>query len=526
MFKETAAAKDKTSPTIAANPGANGNTQHTTDIENVASSSNGTAKIVDNSINVSSIYGVDIADDINAIDISFEADDMQPLDENELEQYAQHEESGESGSFGNIVETDKSRILIELSHVLSKIDSIVGIDNAETSAEQLLPTDENSAQAANIETALQVYPNQSSPSDLIFTPTPQLDAVFPSKSVSMNNTSMPPAAQQGAARNVANSAAGTILSYFTPSANLAKSMPSTSSQVINHSPQPSESDVAWSSDEDEFIQDNPCDRSVTTLPNLNASGDISELEVCGLCGYHSKRGWKILAKHYVRKHPDASIPTSRLPSKMNPVALVHNPIESTALFKTNEITIKSLCIFCDRSYDMNASHWLQHFIAHTGEYEYECNGCSHRLMIDLHKRCKSTNNLRLMEHELKDNKLFAYTCTKCNYTQLSKDNLLKHIDSEHQLLLSEDLAIEIILLNWIEPEQSIDFGEFGGNMNDDKNNQALMQAKLRNEFFGKDFVSETEPINLSSDEEDLSLNELNNISASALIDLTLTDDDE
>lgn len=282
--------------------------------------------------------------------------------------------------------------------------------------------------------------------------------------------------------------------------------------------------------DDDFEEDQPCDVTMITLPNSNTDRNITNaIQQCALCPHQAEQGWKTLTKHYVRKHQNAEIPTSRLPSKFVPSQLAENPIVSTAANTkhTHEISIKSLCLFCDHTYDLVAAKWLIHFISHTGEYEFECNACQCKLITDLHKPCNSRNNKRLLEHELKENKLFGYTCVKCNFTQLSRDNLIKHIDQQHQILSEkiDDYVLEILLLNFVEPERSDDHNE--NELIDTKDTSVLVEARRMSV---PQFTSIRSPIIISDAEDDatdteITFNENDGSLDDNIVDLTLSDEE-
>lgn len=57
------------------------------------------------------------------------------------------------------------------------------------------------------------------------------------------------------------------------------------------------------------------------------------------------------------------------------------------------------------------------------------------------------NNDRINTHSFVDNVLYGYVCMQCKYVQLSKENVKKHLDREHQQINPNDENIvEIILL--------------------------------------------------------------------------------
>lgn len=148
----------------------------------------------------------------------------------------------------------------------------------------------------------------------------------------------------------------------------------------------------------------------------------------------------------------------------------------------------------------------------TGEYEFRCKNCYEAIPQDLHKKCNSKNNPRINgPHDFNDNALYGYVCALCNYVQLSKNNVVTHLDRHHQQLFSEQNVIEIILLKISQP---LDF------LMDDKNDKHLREAVLRQSVIQK--ADRFENAEILSDDE----NDVNAIEDIEEIDLTQTDDED
>lgn len=212
-----------------------------------------------------------------------------------------------------------------------------------------------------------------------------------------------------------------------------------------------EPNMVETSDDDQQV-DNPLESDNPSCSQWNTEQNVQRH--CGICSFKKSRNWKQLVKHYVRKHPGEQIVTSRLANRFKLKDILENPVESINC----NMLIKSLCYMCDEYYKLDASKWLQHFIAHTGEYEYKCNKCHSQLFTDLHKCCLSSGNERINgPYEFKENKLYAYVCSQCHYIQLDKQNLLKHLENHHQQLINmetEEKINEILLINWNKSEET------------------------------------------------------------------------
>lgn len=57
------------------------------------------------------------------------------------------------------------------------------------------------------------------------------------------------------------------------------------------------------------------------------------------------------------------------------------------------------------------------------------------------------NNVRINTHSFIDNVLYGYVCSLCKYVQLSKNNVIKHLQSEHQQINQiDENIVEVVLL--------------------------------------------------------------------------------
>lgn len=93
-----------------------------------------------------------------------------------------------------------------------------------------------------------------------------------------------------------------------------------------------------------------------------------------------------------------------------------------------------------------------------GEFEFRCNKCRKTIFQDLHKACKSIGNERINgPYEFIDNVLYGFLCRRpnCNYVQLSKDNLVAHLQNEHQIIADDKDIIEITLLKCVQTITSL-----------------------------------------------------------------------
>lgn len=259
-------------------------------------------------------------------------------------------------------------------------------------------------------------------------------------------------------------------------------------------------DLIETSDDDQEY-DHPIATEINVVPNSNTDRRVTQTNLkCTMCPYEDLDGWKKLTKHYIRKHPGTEIAHSRLAERFKLNEIIASPISSTV---DNRMQIKSICLFCDQCYCLNSSKWEKHFVSHTGECPFECRVCKSKLFDDLHKRCNSQNNILINgPHEFTENKMYGYVCKLCNFVQLDKKNILKHIDSQHQAMPNEESIAEIFLINATETasdspdSDGIQFIEIDS---DDEDNKSLINHSVATE----------KSLNVTAD----------------VVDLTMSDDD-
>lgn len=139
-------------------------------------------------------------------------------------------------------------------------------------------------------------------------------------------------------------------------------------------------------------------------------------------------------------------------------------------------------------------------------------------MQDLHKKCNSKGNERINgPFDFMDNVLYGYVCGLCSYVQLSKKNVIAHLENEHQQLIDDDNVIEIILLKSTQPT-SLNFLT-----DDNKNDASLVKAKERMSIIHQPSLYQNfEPVIISDGDNDDSDEGPSNMQT---IDLTLSDEE-
>ncbi|XP_050353251.1 uncharacterized protein LOC126775403 [Nymphalis io] len=157
---------------------------------------------------------------------------------------------------------------------------------------------------------------------------------------------------------------------------------------------------------------------------------------CRLCSYN---GTDIVC-HFKKKHPHSEIPLSR----MSPAVALEAIKESEKLnFQViSKVSSKRyICRFCFKEFGgkkpvLESFFW--HVVSmHTGEYKQLCSEC---LNV---QRCPFSLDIPPPPKDIKG-QLLGYVCEKCNYTQISLENLKSHVIIRHN---DEQTAVYTINLS-------------------------------------------------------------------------------
>ncbi|XP_055308625.1 uncharacterized protein LOC129572637 [Sitodiplosis mosellana] len=145
--------------------------------------------------------------------------------------------------------------------------------------------------------------------------------------------------------------------------------------------------------------------------------------MCLLCGCSDKN----LAVHYARKHPETEVFIARLSPKMA------TRIRSRQDFWVSiDGQIHGFCFFCEELKIMKDEDWKKHLVWHTGEQMYHCTGCNESVVRKSnHGQCSKDTVRNIFESVSCNGDLIGSICNTCNYLQVSKERLQKHIQAEH-----------------------------------------------------------------------------------------------
>jgi len=175
--------------------------------------------------------------------------------------------------------------------------------------------------------------------------------------------------------------------------------------------------------------------------------DGSAKYACKLCSAQCKS----IVSHYKNFHQDSEVLISRLPEEEAMRAIAEasesNYKEEEGIAKTGKRTRKQAGIFICRICDYSATfavNFYEHLSSHTGEYRFKCGECKYEAptrhslkghFYYRHPELKGFDGVRitvLAPGPSNDAKfVFGYLCSSCNYIQLLKHNIERHISLKH-----------------------------------------------------------------------------------------------
>lgn len=151
-----------------------------------------------------------------------------------------------------------------------------------------------------------------------------------------------------------------------------------------------------------------------------------------------------IVNHYKKKHIGVEIYVSRISSEMASL-IVNRKFEAQFVMEAKIKYLKAKCFFCESLRKFTLNYWLDHIRIHTGEYAYHCDICS--TDVSGHKHCgMATIAHESLQHNLFVDDLKGYLCTACNFVQLGKENMERHLEKQHEFESYEDRYQEVTLL--------------------------------------------------------------------------------
>ncbi|KAL4704386.1 hypothetical protein ACJJTC_017620 [Scirpophaga incertulas] len=159
---------------------------------------------------------------------------------------------------------------------------------------------------------------------------------------------------------------------------------------------------------------------------------------CRLCTYNGSD----IVNHYKQSHPHSEIPLSRLSPEMAKQAIDQcEEINFQAISKIP--SEKYVCRFCFKEFSrkkaaLEAFFW--HVVSmHTGEYKQLCSICEK-------DKCSFYLDIPPPPKDVKG-QLIGYICEKCNFTQISLENLKTHVIVRHNDEQTEVYTINLAVMS-------------------------------------------------------------------------------
>lgn len=163
-----------------------------------------------------------------------------------------------------------------------------------------------------------------------------------------------------------------------------------------------------------------------TNREMHASNSLYRT-LCLLCNRKNEN----LVSHYKKFHLDVEIPIARpsfdMANRMRS--------QSDTDFIQDKDKIHGTCCFCETGKSMARSHWGRHLLAHTGEFLYHCSVCDAGFMKKgAHGKCPGKP---VYICQMKG-PLVGFICRDCNYLQIRREQLVKHLKNEHGYIQPEE----------------------------------------------------------------------------------------
>lgn len=160
-----------------------------------------------------------------------------------------------------------------------------------------------------------------------------------------------------------------------------------------------------------------------------------------------------LINHYRIVHPESDVfisrPTPQMAKRMREKS-------DCSFFKDGKIN--AFCVFCEKSESMTGMEWRKHLLLHTGELEFYCTDCRTQSAEKYqHGNCSIDDTISAFDLPVAsdaaaaaaaaagdstaiDNNIsiMLYMCTFCNFVQLHRAHIVRHLEHEHGLDASSD----------------------------------------------------------------------------------------
>lgn len=151
--------------------------------------------------------------------------------------------------------------------------------------------------------------------------------------------------------------------------------------------------------------------------------------VCVFCN----DSFRNIVNHYKKKHPTEEVYVSRISPNMAERLRRDDfeRFEAKCEKYRSFWKLRARCFFCEYTSSFTLSYWLDHIRVHTGEYAKECISCG--LNVTAHQHCgfATENRPQQIHHNLASADLMCFVCKTCNFVQIEKKNMKKHLTKQH-----------------------------------------------------------------------------------------------
>ncbi|KAM7347627.1 uncharacterized protein ACRADG_007164 isoform 1-T2 [Cochliomyia hominivorax] len=183
-------------------------------------------------------------------------------------------------------------------------------------------------------------------------------------------------------------------------------------------------------------------------PQMHVNGKHKDR--CVICNLSCQR----LVHHYVNEHRGCEVYNSRLSTtQIKQLKQGNYTGSNVSLYKNGQFQYEAFCVFCQKQSRFMLPYWYQHFTMHTGEYAYRCTGCGirkpTRSLLTQHQAqgCPQAGGIiQDYAHDSKSMKIEARICTLCNYVQMHRSNIVKHLHQQHNIKQILPKHIQTIVL--------------------------------------------------------------------------------
>lgn len=179
----------------------------------------------------------------------------------------------------------------------------------------------------------------------------------------------------------------------------------------------------------------PDDKLKTPADIKNNNPDwhcLNEEKICRIC---ASAPFVSLVSHYSKAHPNREV----FPSRVTPdvanflrTSSKSHQHETVRIAANNCLAHQQICYFCNELRCYRKKGWIEHIIAHTGYYRFQCTGCAKKYSRNLKHSCENMGSLVQISQPYFDQvNVMAYLCDLCNYVRFDKIDMENHLRNEH-----------------------------------------------------------------------------------------------